>query len=110
MLQRALLCVARAFAAHVRSSGAEPLASAGSREMVNFDFAWRFHRAEEPCYHQCAFELGANFGTGQIWAGITASKEECCNECANHDTCRAWAWNGHSCVVRDNSPLLRLRV
>ena len=74
------------------------------RETVNFDFAWRFQRAVEPRYPQCAAaQQGVNYGSGQIWAGATASKEECCNECANHETCRAWAWDGHECVVRDNS-------
>ena len=73
------------------------------RETVNFDFAWRFQRAVEPRYPQCASaQQGVNYGSGQIWAGATASKEECCNECANHETCRAWAWDGHECVVRDN--------
>ena len=26
----------------------------------------------------------------------------CCNECANHDTCRAWDWNGRWCWLSEN--------
>jgi beta-galactosidase len=31
------------------------------------------------------------------------SKEQCCNECANRETCRAWDWNGRWCWVKDSS-------
>jgi hypothetical protein len=77
--------------------------SAAQRETVNFDFAWRFQRAAEPRYQQCTFEPNVTYGTGEIWYGPTASKEECCNECANRDTCRSWYWNGRTCVAKDNS-------
>jgi hypothetical protein len=80
------------------------------RETVNFDFAWGFQRAAEPRYQQCTFQQNVTYGTGQIWAGATASKEECCNECANHETCRAWAWDGHECLVRDNSAASSVEV
>jgi hypothetical protein len=86
------------------------LAGPSPRETVNFDFAWRFQRAAEPRYQQCEFEEGVNYGSGQIWAGATASKEECCNACANHETCRAWAWDGRECVVRDNSAASSVEV
>ena len=87
-----------------------PAVSAVPRETVNFDFAWRFQRAAEPRYQQCTFEQGINYGVGQIWAGVTASKEECCNECANHETCRAWAWDGRWCEVRDNAAATKVQV
>jgi hypothetical protein len=73
------------------------------REVVNFDFAWRFTQGNEPRYEQCKYEKDRNIGANYIWTGGTATKEECCNECANRDTCRAWDWNGRLCWVKDNT-------
>lgn len=73
------------------------------RLTVNFDFAWRYQDAVEPRFQQCTFEQGVNYGEGYIWTGATGSKEECCNACVNHDTCRAWDWDGRHCWVKDNS-------
>ena len=77
------------------------------RTTVNFDFAWRFQPAVEPRYQQCSFEQNVSYAApdahGQLWAGIVSSKEICCNECANHDTCRAWDWNGRWCWLNNNS-------
>ena len=75
-----------------------------ARETVNFDFAWRFQQAAEPRYQQCTFEQNVNYGVGYIWSGVTATKEDCCNECVNRDTCRAWDWNGHFCWVKVRDP------
>ena len=44
-----------------------------------------------------------NYGRGYIWTGWTATKEECCNECANRQMCLAWDWNGRICWVKDNN-------
>eukprot|EP01051_Picozoa_sp_SAG22_P005575 SAG22_NODE_335_length_12071_cov_5.268771_9_plen_1174_part_00 len=77
--------------------------AATRRETLNFDFSWRFQRAAEPRYEKCTFEPNVTYGTGDIWYGQTASKEECCNECSNRETCRSWYWNGRTCVAKDNS-------
>lgn len=82
---------------------AMPARAVAAREIVNFDFAWRFEPAVEPRYEQCTFEQGVEYGTGQIWYGQTSSKEECCNECSNRETCRSWYWNGRWCVAKDNA-------
>ena len=82
----------------------------GVRDTVNFDFAWRFSHATEPRYDQCSFEQNVNYGKGYIWQGSLDSKEECCNECANRETCRAWDWNGHTCFVKDNDDEKQVQV
>ena len=81
----------------------KPVAANSPRSTINFDFAWRFQEAAEPRYQQCTFEQGVNYGVGYIWAGVVATKEDCCNECVNRETCRAWDWNGRYCWVKDNS-------
>ena len=75
------------------------------REVVNFDFAWRFSHALEPRVRECEFEQGVNYGEGYIWQGVTASYQECCNECANRQTCLAWDWSDsdRTCFVKDNA-------
>jgi hypothetical protein len=72
-------------------------------DVVNFDFAWRFTQGIEPRYEQCKYEKDRNIGAKYMWTGHTATKEECCNECANRDTCRAWDWNGRQCWVKNNT-------
>ena len=75
-----------------------------SRSTVNFDFGWRFAASAEQRFEaQCSFEENMNFGQGSIWAGPTASKEECCSECANRELCMSWDWNGHLCYNKDNA-------
>ena len=75
-----------------------------SRSTVNFDFGWRFAASVEQRFEaQCSFEENMNFGQGSIWAGPTASKEECCSECANRELCMSWDWNGHLCYNKDNT-------
>ena len=88
-----------------RSNDADRLSApaAAQRETLNFDYAWRFQRAVEPRYQQCTFDANVTYGEGEIWYGETATKEECCNECVNRETCRSWYWNGRWCVVKDNS-------
>ena len=58
-----------------------PYAENLPREVVNFDFAWRYQPAVEPRYRQCVFEHNVSYadpgGDGQIWAGIVTSKEQC---------------------------------
>ena len=41
--------------------------------------------------------------SGFIWQGPRSSYQECCNECANRETCRSWDWNGNICYVKDNA-------
>ena len=100
-----------------------------ARTTVNFDFGWRFSRGIEPRSAQCTYEQNANYGwetllfdsfaataphtarltspaarrRGFIWQGATSSYQECCNECANRETCRSWDWNGRVCYVKDNA-------
>ena len=64
------------------------LTAAAAREVVNFDFAWRYSSGVEPRNAQCTYEQGVNYGRGYIWQGVTASYQECCNECANRPTCK----------------------
>ena len=79
-------------------------AASTPRATVNFDFGWRFAPAQEQRYlAQCTFEENMNYGRGSIWGGWTASKEECCSECANRETCLSWDWNGRMCYVKDNA-------
>lgn len=103
-----LVCAAAAGPLSSRQLPAQHLpvprrAAMSPRATVNFDFGWRFQPAQEPRYQQCSFEQGVNYGIGQISALVVPTKEQCCNECANHDTCRAWDWNGHWCWLKDNS-------
>ena len=77
--------------------------TAATRQVLNFDFAWRYSPAVDPRALQCIYEQDVNYGKGYIWQGPTATYQECCNECANHQTCLAWDWNGHMCYVKDNS-------
>ena len=87
-----LLCALTAANAHAQ------------REVVNFDFAWRYSAALEPRVQQCSqAQQGVNFGQGYIWQGRVGSYQECCNECANRQTCRAWDWHGGMCYVKDNA-------
>ena len=74
-----------------------------ARQVVNFDFAWRYSAAVDPRSLQCTYEQDVNYGKGYIWQGPTASFQECCNECANHQTCLAWDWDGNMCYIKDNS-------
>ena len=75
------------------------------RKIYNFDFAWRFRQGVDPTERQaqCRVERGVDYGTGYIWFGNIGSAEECCNECANRDTCRAWSWNSFRCFAKDNA-------
>ena len=78
------------------------------RTTVNFDYAWRYQAGSDRKYEQqCAHpEFNVSYADpsspGQIWAGTLTSKELCCNECANHETCRAWDWNGQWCWLNEN--------
>eukprot|EP00729_Bicosta_minor_P007835 gene7834-393_t len=76
-----------------------------ARQTVNFDFGWRHTQSIEPRYGQCGAAMSQQYqwGQGYIWQGRTPSWEECCNECANRETCRAWDWNGRICYVKDNA-------
>ena len=78
------------------------------RTTIDFDFAWRYSRAVEPRFEQCTFEQNVNYGRHYIWSGNVASKEECCSECANRETCRAWDFNGKTCWVKDNSDTTKI--
>jgi len=46
---------------------------------------WRHTRSAEPRFLTCTYEQNRNIGGNYIWQGPTASKEECCNECAIRD-------------------------
>ena len=59
-----------------------------ARQVLNFDFAWRYAEGVEPRDSQCSYEQGVNYGRGYIWQGATASYQECCSECANRPTCK----------------------
>lgn len=75
------------------------------RTTVNYDYGWRFQEGTDRKYEECAFEYNVSYADpkqSQIWSGILGSKELCCNECANHDTCRAWDWNGRWCWLSEN--------
>jgi hypothetical protein len=90
----------------MNAAAATPMSMTLAREVVNFDFAWRYMRGIEPRYQQCTFEQNVSYGVGAIWSGFMASdqpNQECCNECANRDECRAWETHGTHCFVKDNS-------
>ena len=104
----ALVLMLRAGPGDRNSQSATMAAATAPRTTVNFDYAWRYQPGGDRKYveHYPNPEFNVSFADpsapGQIWTGTLGSRELCCNECANHDTCRAWDWSGRWCWITEN--------